>query len=69
MNWEYKVINVSSGFWSDLESGVESKLNKYGLEGWELVSAIPILFKKNEYYDGIKNEVESMNLILKRPIR
>ena len=42
MRWEYETVEfVASGFEDDTKyAGYRATLNKYGAEGWELVSAV-----------------------------
>ena len=66
MEWEYKVLNLDSGFLSRVDKIMEAYLNDYGSNGWELISSIPML----ETEDGNENgqvEVREISLILKRP--
>jgi len=49
--WEYKVANLNV-------SGSEEELTKLGLEGWNLVSAIPITSSSVKEAEGEKKEGE-----------
>lgn len=66
MNWEYKVLNLDSGFFKRVDKDMEFDLNDYGSKGWELVSFIPMSEKEINNERG-EVEVREISLIFKRP--
>ena len=41
--WEYKVVNYSLNILYNSDEGMQNVLTNLGNEGWELVSALPIV--------------------------
>ncbi|MDR0908301.1 MAG: DUF4177 domain-containing protein [Spirochaetaceae bacterium] len=45
--WEYKIINIEESGdayrWTIDEKGVVAMFNKLGIDGWEVISTLPIM--------------------------
>jgi len=57
--WEYTVINIRSENYR-LDPACYSELNKYGLEGWELVGLTSVNFKTGA--------TDNIAMVFKRPL-
>lgn len=56
MQWEYRVLYLGT-FWSGPKEGdFEAALNELGMEGWEVVAALPV------------ENSNQVRVLLKRPL-
>jgi hypothetical protein len=39
--FSYQVVDIKAGMWGLKPQKVQDELNRLGLQGWELVSAVP----------------------------
>jgi hypothetical protein len=56
--WEYKIINIRSEHYR-LDPNAVTELNRYGSEGWELVSVTSVNFKTGA--------TDNIAMVFKRP--
>ena len=66
MKWEYfdrMIVFQDTG--EGMVSGLETRINGVGAEGWELVSAVPLIAPNK---DGIAYGTIGTHMVFKRPL-
>jgi hypothetical protein len=65
--WEYKVENYNLHVIYNSDEGMQNQLSKLGNEGWELVSAIPLVEGSGSEGD-VSIETSEFKFVFKREV-
>lgn len=64
MKWQYETYSWNSANVRGREDVLIEDLNRYGREGWELVTSVPTKFRGSE----VTEQTDQVIFVLKRPI-